>query len=179
QDIPDMAASQFIIRNHTQKNATPLELVASLKKIQQQLINANLSHIISRLSFNGMLSIKGLGVVLDTIRIILLLPVASAGWILNAPFYYLIKRVAVIKTRGTVFFDSVCFGLLMLLYPIYWLLINGIVMAVCNNLFVRLLIILMPVSGWIYVIWRDSLFRFRNYYSIPREAWKRINNLFD
>jgi 1-acyl-sn-glycerol-3-phosphate acyltransferase len=42
----------------------------------------------------------------------------------NLPFYNLIKKVVDKKTKGTVFFDSVLFGLLFFTYPIYLFLIN-------------------------------------------------------
>jgi 1-acyl-sn-glycerol-3-phosphate acyltransferase len=53
-------------------------------------------------------------------RIILVLP-ALAGLLLHAPWYFPLRAFTAGKTRGTVFFDSVLFGLLFLTYPL-WLL---------------------------------------------------------
>ena len=43
----------------------------------------------------------------------------NALYYLNLPFYNLIYRFVDKKTKGTVFFDSVLFGVLFFLYPIY------------------------------------------------------------
>ena len=42
---------------------------------------------------------------------------------LSLPLYHLIKKIANQKTKGTVFFDSVLFGLLFFTYPLYLFLI--------------------------------------------------------
>ena len=47
----------------------------------------------------------------------------NALYYLNLPFYNLVYRFVDKKTKGTVFFDSVLFSVLLFLYPIYLLLI--------------------------------------------------------
>ena len=47
----------------------------------------------------------------------------NALYYLNLPFYNIIYRFVDKKTKGTVFFDSVLFGVLFFLYPIYLLII--------------------------------------------------------
>lgn len=48
--------------------------------------------------------------------------------LLHAPLYYPISSFINKKTRGTVFYDSVLFGALLLLYPWYLLLILGLLL---------------------------------------------------
>ncbi len=52
----------------------------------------------------------------------LLMP-ATLGWLLHVPIYYPLKKLVENKTKETVFFDSVLFGILLIVYPIYLLLI--------------------------------------------------------
>jgi 1-acyl-sn-glycerol-3-phosphate acyltransferase len=47
----------------------------------------------------------------------------NALYFLNLPFYNLVYRFVDKKTKGTVFFDSVLFSVLLFLYPIYLVLI--------------------------------------------------------
>lgn len=42
----------------------------------------------------------------------------------NLPIYYIVKKIADKKTKGTVFFDSVLFSLLLFIYPVYILIIS-------------------------------------------------------
>ncbi len=81
------------------------------------------------------------------------------GWLVHAPLYYPVKNFVQRKTAGTVFFDSVLFGVLLLLYPLYLLM--------CCSLFylldvplsvVWLNLFLIPLSAWIAVRWRKSLY---------------------
>ncbi len=46
------------------------------------------------------------------------------GYILHAPFYFILSVWVRSKTAGTVFYDSVLFGALFLLYPVYLLLVG-------------------------------------------------------
>lgn len=48
---------------------------------------------------------------------------AVPGWLIHAPLYYPLKYQIRKKTTGTVFYDSVLFGSLLLLYPVYLLLL--------------------------------------------------------
>ncbi|MCI1753687.1 MAG: 1-acyl-sn-glycerol-3-phosphate acyltransferase [Flavobacteriales bacterium] len=51
-------------------------------------------------------------------RSLLALP-ALAGLLLHSPWYFSLRAFTAGKTRGTVFFDSVLFGLLFLTYPLW------------------------------------------------------------
>lgn len=84
---------------------------------------------------------------------------AWVGWLVHAPLYYPVKNFVRKKTAGTVFFDSVMFGVLLFLYPLYLLLffflfhLAGIPLSV-----VWLSLFLIPFSAWIAVRWRKSLY---------------------
>lgn len=48
------------------------------------------------------------------------------GWLINFPLYLIIIPIVKAKTKGSVFFDTFCFMLLIILLPFYWLSLVGI-----------------------------------------------------
>ena len=54
----------------------------------------------------------------------------TALYYLNLPFYNIVYNFVDKKTRGTVFFDSVLFGVLFFLYPLYLLLIISLLLFI-------------------------------------------------
>ncbi len=50
-------------------------------------------------------------------------PFLYIGIVLHFPLYYLISKIAENKTKGTVFYDSVFYVLMVIGIPIYWLII--------------------------------------------------------
>ncbi len=59
------------------------------------------------------------------VKVLLLVP-ALVGWILHAPWYFALRRFTAKRTKGSVFFDSVLFGLLFLTYPLWLLVLMGL-----------------------------------------------------
>lgn len=81
-------------------------------------------------------------------RILLSLP-ALVGFFLHTPFYTLIKKQVAEKTKGSVFFDSVLFGALLLLYPFYLILLATILYLFHVPLHILLPIVLIhPFLAW-------------------------------
>ena len=56
-------------------------------------------------------------------RPIYLFPVVGIAWFWHAPFYLVIKTFVAHKTKGTVFYDSVLFAVLLFAYPLYLILL--------------------------------------------------------
>ncbi len=75
-------------------------------------------------------------------RIPLAIP-ALIGFFLHIPLYTLIKKVVHAKTKRTVFFDSVMFGALLILYPLYLILLTILLLLLHVKLSTLLLIILL------------------------------------
>ncbi|MDB5210813.1 MAG: phospholipid/glycerol acyltransferase [Sediminibacterium sp.] len=80
---------------------------------------------------------------------------AITGYILHILFYQPVKEFLKKKTRGTVFFDSVLFGSLLFLYPIYVLFICLLLgMLHVHIAIIVLLFFLFPLTAWCAVQWR-------------------------
>jgi 1-acyl-sn-glycerol-3-phosphate acyltransferase len=72
------------------------------------------------------------------------------GTIINLPLYALISSFVLKKTRNTVFYDSVLFGLLFFCYPIY-LLIIGLILSIFSvpTFLVLFLLCLHPIFAYL------------------------------
>ena len=56
-------------------------------------------------------------------RPIYLFPIIGIAWFWHAPLFLIIKNFVAYKTKGTVFFDSVLFAVLLFAYPLYLVLL--------------------------------------------------------
>jgi 1-acyl-sn-glycerol-3-phosphate acyltransferase len=77
-------------------------------------------------------------------KIILFIP-AIAGFLFHFPLYYLIHFS--IKNKASDHYDSIMIGLLFFIYPLYILLITGIVYFITNSIISLWLLLVIPVSA--------------------------------
>lgn len=84
-------------------------------------------------------------------RPIFLFPIVGIAWFWHAPLYLLIKTFVAHKTKGTVFYDSVLFAVLLFAYPIYLLLLSILLYNIGIPGFLNLFIIMLhPLLAIIY-----------------------------
>lgn len=84
-------------------------------------------------------------------RPLYLFPIIGIAWFWHAPLFLLIKTFAAYKTKGTVFYDSVLFALLLFAYPIYLLFLFLLLSSICiSNLSSSLIIAAHPLLAIIY-----------------------------
>ncbi len=83
-------------------------------------------------------------------KILLFLP-ALLGAVLHAPLYLPVKKLVAGKTAGTVHYDSVLLGILIVLYPLYILLLWLILFFTTCSWYSLFIIILSPfmVYSWV------------------------------
>lgn len=87
----------------------------------------------------------------ETRNVFFILP-SIIGHVLHIPLYRLIKNFVITKTKDTVFYDSVLFGMLLLLYPIYLLIVFSILIFVNLPFYtVALILLLHPITAWFAV----------------------------
>src|SRR5690606_31469453 len=82
-------------------------------------------------------------------KLLLVIP-ALAGYILHRAFFVQWRRFIKKKSAGTVFFDSVLFGSLIIIYPILVLLITATAVMVSGAPVFWLLFVLIPFTAWCY-----------------------------
>lgn len=83
------------------------------------------------------------------LKAMLLLP-ALVGLIIHKPLYLLWKSFVQNKTKGTVFYDSVLFAGMLILYPILVLLATVTTVSVTGNAIYWLLLLVVPFTAWSY-----------------------------
>lgn len=154
---------QVLIANHARMQTTDDQLIASLKEAQARIAPPE----VEKLRPPGLIAAGAM----DIAGAVLLMLPAIAGWVLHIPCYLLVKRFVVQKTNGTVFYDSVLYGLLLLTYPFYWILLNIIGMIWLEYWY---FLLFMPFLAWITLNWLDCVNRVINgrafvnvFYSAP------------
>ena len=81
---------------------------------------------------------------------------AMLGIIIHASLYYPIKSFVEKKTNGNQFYDSVLFGLLLFLYPIFLLLFSIIIYLFTKNILVGIgAMVLFPITAWCAVRYKN------------------------
>lgn len=71
--------------------------------------------------------------------------------LLHAPWYFALRSFTAKKTKGTVFFDSVLFGLLYLTYPL-WLAVLALVTKLLGGSWLEALIVVLNAPLWVYAL---------------------------
>ncbi len=72
---------------------------------------------------------------------------AFIGKWLNYPLYFLLNKSIKEKTKGTVFYDSVLFGSLFLIYPLYFFIVHVILFAITGSFLILLLSAIFHIIG--------------------------------
>jgi 1-acyl-sn-glycerol-3-phosphate acyltransferase len=148
---------QSLISNHHQHG------LPYLKEIQSRLVSENHTALFEKLKMPGAFAAGPASFLLNLLSIIILLIPAAIGLLLHAPFYFPVKKIIQEKTKGTVFYDSIMFAVLVITYPLYWILLNIIFQPLTGNKWISLFILSMPVFGWICVYWKKCFLQVRNY----------------
>lgn len=82
---------------------------------------------------------------------------AVAGILLHFPLYTLLRHFIRAKTAGTVFYDSVMFGALLLVYPVYLVILMMIVYSWQIHTGIILLIVFAhPLTAWAAIWWKRA-----------------------
>ncbi len=87
-------------------------------------------------------------------KLLLAIP-ALLGFIGNYWIYHIFKRIALKKTKNTVFYDSILFGMLLLFYPLFIVLFSIVITILLNFKIGLFFFIIMPVSTWCYRLYKS------------------------
>ena len=95
------------------------------------------------------------GIVMTGIKKTLLWLPGITGYALHLPLYIAVRKLIKRKTKGTVFFDSVLFGVLLLLYPLYLLLMGFLLWLIhIPIVLIGIILIIHPLTAWCAVRWK-------------------------
>ena len=167
----------FLIRNMNSFRSLSEQLVGRLRHKQEVLLKRS---EIQPVFLTGHLFAKNvLKSVMSLVAAFLLTPFAIIGWLLNAPLFFSIRIFVRKKTSGTVFYDSVLFGSLLLSYPIYWLMVNLSGLLFFDKLYLRLILLAMPLFAWLLLIWKDKLSEGLYFLSLSEKYRNELTSIFD
>ncbi len=80
---------------------------------------------------------------------------AFVGFLANYGIYYTLKKIALQKTKNTVFYDSVLFVILLLFYPVLVTFLAIITGVIFNWNAALVLFTGMPLSAWFYKTYKS------------------------
>lgn len=84
-------------------------------------------------------------------RPLYLFPIIGIAWFWHAPLYLMIKTFAAHKTKGTVFYDSVLFAVLLFAYPLYLILLFMLLHATGLPIWLNAIVVIAhPLLAIIY-----------------------------
>lgn len=84
-------------------------------------------------------------------RPLFLFPIIGIAWLWHAPLFLITKSMVAYKTKGTVFYDSVLFALLLFGYPLYLVLLFALLHLMAVSTLLNFLIIAAhPLLAIIY-----------------------------
>jgi hypothetical protein len=91
-------------------------------------------------------------------KILLILP-ALVGWLLNSLLYIPLRSFTIKKASNNDHYDSILTSLVVFLYPLYVIVFTLVLYLVTENLFVLLLILILPFTAWAFVRLKPQLDR--------------------
>jgi 1-acyl-sn-glycerol-3-phosphate acyltransferase len=150
-----------------------------MKKLQDKLNGTSDETIISKLKKPGFFISRN-HTHLQTLILVLLLAIpAVLGWVSHVFIYYPVKLMVERKTAQSVYFDSVLFTSLFLVYPFYWIGWNIFGYLFFKNLWLQVLFLCMPLLAWATVYWKKNWQRVRNFFILSKNERYQLVNYFN
>ena len=115
--------------------------------------------------------------VLSLVVVISLAIPAFMGCIINGILYYPLAFFIRKKTKGTVFYHSALFGIMIIAYPIYCLIACVGVMLIWGARPAICLAIVLPLSLLVYSSWKVEWIRLTNYLSCSKSRRQQLQEL--
>jgi len=162
---------QMLISNHQQED------IPFLKTMQAALNSGSDPAVFEKLKMPGSIAPDPASFLSHLSLTLILFAPAAAGWLLHVPMYFPLKKIIHRKTTGTGFFDSVMFCALMIIYPVYWLMLNILIQPLLKNEWIRLSLIFMPLLGWVSLYWKENFLQMRNYFILTGKERAMLNGI--
>jgi 1-acyl-sn-glycerol-3-phosphate acyltransferase len=150
-----------------------------IKKLQDKLNGTSDETIISKLKKPGFFISRNHTLLQSLILILLLSIPAVLGWVSHVFIYYPVKLMVERKTAQSVYFDSVLFTSLFLIYPFYWIGWNIFGYLLFKNLWLQFPFLCMPLLAWATVYWKENWQRVRNFFILSKNERNQLVNYFN
>jgi 1-acyl-sn-glycerol-3-phosphate acyltransferase len=147
---------QTLLGNPKLFSLVGLNPVAGLQAARGKLTSVTLHEQLDSLIAPKTLSVGLVPYIKDLLICLLLFIPALVAIIIHAPVYYPLKHFIRNKTKGTVFYDSVLFVALLIVYPFYLLLLLMISVVFRSSVF-SLVTVFAPLFALTYLVWKESV----------------------
>ena len=164
----------FLINNASTKRATLYHLPGELRQQKATISHQHLQAAVQKLTKDKMLPRNFSALLLNCFAAVFLFPAAIIGWFCHAPLYWPMRRFVFRKTEGTVFYDSVLFGILVLSYPLYWAIINLTALLLLPPM-ACFALLLLPLWAKIYLLHGASIQCVVNYFRLSAAQRRALN----
>ncbi len=175
----DQEVVQFLVANATSKTSDGSNMIEVLQRKQQYARSHGILPAVKRTKMDRLVADSSTSLWVNVICLILFAIPAALSWLAHAPLYLPLKNFIKRKTAGTVFYDSILLGALLLLYPVYWTFINVIVFAFMDHWYIKIPFLTMPLLAWLYLVWKDCLQVCLNYFALNAQQRGQIKAMFD
>ena len=173
------SVAELLLRNTQMFSASSSGNIPRLKFIQEKIYDRGVEKVFNRLAGSKKLSLRKGDQLINILFILLLFIPAIAGLSIHLPFYLPIKKLIRNKTNGTVFYHSALFGVLIIIYPFYLIILSIVGMIYFDNRLFILLLPVLPMLALIYLQWKESMESLCNYFKLSIEERKQLLFLFN
>lgn len=112
----------------------------------------------------------------DYFILILVLPLALLGFILNAIPFYLAKYIADQKVRQIEFYTPVRMGLLLVFY-LLWFVLAFVLLTIFLGWYALIAIWILPLSGYVTILWKEGYDRLNENGKVNPSIYLQIEKL--
>lgn len=168
---------QFLLSNPEINKGSCSNIMAGFKKIQRSFYTSGNENIFNRFTGSKKVSLNTGSLSINMSAGLLLLIPAIVALVVHLPVYLPIKMIVRKKTNNTVFFHSVLFGALIIVYPLYVIILSMLCFVIFKNPQFLSLIILLPLLALIFLQWKDCVVSVYNYFRLPQKGRKELKRV--
>ena len=168
---------QFLLSNPEINKGSYSNIIAGFKKIQRSFYTSGNENIFNRFTGSKKVSLNTGSLSINMLAGLLLLIPAIVALVVHLPVYLPIKMIVRKKTNNTVFYHSVLFGALIIVYPLYVIILSMLCFVVFKNPQFLSLIILLPLLALIFLQWKDRVVSVYNYFRLTQKGRKKLKRV--
>ncbi len=168
---------QFLLNNKAVSKEPPVKVIPFLKQLQSKVYTNRLETICTKLKGSKKVCLSRTVFFKHLLWSLLLLTPALIGLLVHLPFYLPLKKMVRNKTTGTVFYHSVLFGALIIVYPLYVLVLFVLLAIVFESTIFLSIMLLMPLLALIFLQWKDYGEGIFNYLKLSDKERKSLREI--
>ena len=166
---------QLLISNCNYADRNP-NIITDLQRRQQNAAHNKLHLVVEPMILPRLVTMTKINFLSNVLGYIFLMLPGIIGWLLHLFLLYPLEKLVRKKTSETVFYDSVLFGSLLLLYPFYWIIINIMSLVFLPGIFLKAIVCIAPIFAAVYLAWMDCAGRIGNYLILSPGQRKLVTN---